>query len=313
MNLNAKFTLKIRNFFRKHGKKIITAIVIWAIIIVINNYLKNHPKEEEMVNTYNPDAPIIDDNGDVPIKYREDAKSTIDLFFKYCNAKQYEKAYEMLSDSCKEYVYNTSIEEFKKYVDGVYTSSKIYNIQNYSNLKNIYIYDMNILDDIESTGTTGGYNVYQEKVAVIRENSQFKIANQGFIKTEFLDANAEDDKMKVKVNSKDISYSKEGYNFEITNKTDKYIVISDGQNSKEVTLNLGDQLRSATNLVGINIVIPPNSTMTATAIFDKFCDDNKKVSEINFNYVRVIDKYNITTGQAETETETAYSFNIKMN
>ena len=53
-------------------------------------------------------------------------------------------------------MYNNSVKVFIEYVDSVYTSKKIYHIQNYSNVGNVYIYDVNILDDIMSTGTTGG-------------------------------------------------------------------------------------------------------------------------------------------------------------
>ena len=64
----------------------------------------------------------------------------------------------MLSDNCKNYLYNNNIEDFKKYVDAVYTEYNNYSYtQNYSNKDDVYIYDVTTLNsDILATGTTGG-------------------------------------------------------------------------------------------------------------------------------------------------------------
>ena len=111
----------------------------------------------------------------------------------------------MLTEECKEYLYG-GLDLFKEYVDSIFTTTKIYNLQNYSNVDGIYIYDIVITDDIESTGTTGGYEPYKEKIAVRKENNIFKISNQGFIRTQEYNKVAEDDYLRVTVNSKDMSY-----------------------------------------------------------------------------------------------------------
>ena len=222
-----------------------------------------------MENDYTPDIAVMDD-GDVsvPSKYRANVKQTIDTYFNYCNSKEFEKAYDMLSDDCKTFLYQNKLENFEEYANDFYTGDKKYYLQNYSNLKNKYIYDMYIIDDIEKTGGTNGYNEKVEKITVFRNKNEYKIANQGYIengKYENIVAQTED--MTVKVISKDISYKKESYNLEITNKTDKYILISDGTYSDSVTLNLGDQKRNATNTQNATFLLSPNSTSLMSLLY----------------------------------------------
>lgn len=309
MNLNSKITLGIHNFFKKHSKTILIIGVTWLAIIIINSYLKTKPKETEIVKTYNPDNPIVDDNGSVPQRYRNTIKETINKYFDNCNSKQYESAYKMLTAECKSFLYESNIENFKQYVDEVFNEKKIYNIQNYSNFGDVYIYDIHILNDIESTGTTDGYNDYIEKLIVTKEDNQFKISNQGYIGNKQLNISAEDDSMKVTVNSRDMSYQKESYNIEIKNKTDKYIIIANNEYNNEVTLEMGNESRKATNISNSTLVLAPNETKEFVFIFNKFYDDKLESLEIDFNIIRLVEKYNASGTNVPIEQ---YSFNVSL-
>ena len=154
MKPGTKILLAIRNFLKKNWKIVVIVAVVWVAIIIFNNYLKNRPKQAEMVNTYNPDSPVIDTSGNIPNNKKEEVNTIIDTFFYYCNNKQYQDAYNMLTTDCQKYMYSSSLDEFAEYIDSIYTNKKIYNLQNYSNVGDVYIYNITILDDIMSTGTT---------------------------------------------------------------------------------------------------------------------------------------------------------------
>lgn len=313
MNVNSKVTMSFRNFIKKHGLKVLIVFLVWLVLFIINQYLKNNPEIEQATNSYNPDIAVMDDNGDVPTRYRSDIKQTIDNFFNYCKNEDYEKAFNILSDDCKRYIYSNNIENFKTYVKSKYNSNKTYYIQNYSNVKNIYIYDYYIIDDIEATGATDGYSESREKLAISKVNDEYRISNQGYVGSyEYNNVTAEDENMKVRVTSKEMSYQKEGYNITITNKTDKYILISDGTYTDAVTLNIGDQLRNATNTSNATMVVEPNTTKELTFIFDKFYDDGKNPTEINFNDVCIFENYNTSLTPESEENQKLYSFNIKL-
>ena len=65
------FRIGIRNFFKKHGKKIIIGLVIWGIVLVINYFVGKISDENFQIDTnYKPHESIMD-NGDVPQKLRD--------------------------------------------------------------------------------------------------------------------------------------------------------------------------------------------------------------------------------------------------
>lgn len=314
MKPGTRILLAIRDFWKKYWKYIVIIAVIWIGVIIINNYLKNLPEENIVANTYTPDLPIMDTGESVPEEQREEVNVVIDTFFNYCNSKQYQNAYDMLTTDCKEYVYSDSLAEFKQYVDNLFTTTKIYNIQNYSNVGDVYIYDINILDDILSTGTTGGYQTHREKIALIEEDSTLKISNQGYIgKTMFSNVTGEDQYVKIDVLYKNMSYDREEYAVEITNKTDGYIVLGNGAAANEITLNLGDQMRPALDIVNNNLIIPPGRTTNYFLLFDKYYDDNKNPTELNFNLIRLYGNDAETAQEGSTQNSNlTYSMNVTL-
>lgn len=282
---------------------------------MINTYLKNRPEEIIATNTYTPDTPVMDTGESVPETVREEVNNTIDTFFNYCNSKQYKSAYDMLTTVCQEYMYSDSLSEFMEYVDSVYTSQKIYNIQNYSNVNDVYIYDINILDDILSTGTTGGYETYKEKIALIEENGVMKISNQGYIgKTTFSNVTGEDQYVKISIMDKNMSYQREEYAVEISNKTDGYLVIGNGNLANEITLNLGDQTRPALDIINNPIILAPGQTTNYFLLFDKYYDDGKTPTEMSFNLIRVFgNDEDLANEGLSSNAYVSYSMNIPLS
>lgn len=310
MNINSKITLTINRFFKKHGLKVLIAFIVWLIIFIINQYLKSQPQQTSSTNTYTPDEAIMDENGNVPNRYRSEIKNVIQQYFDYCNTKQYINAFNLLTSDCQEYIYDNSLARFSEYMSERINGNKSYYIQNYSNINETYIYDFYVTDNLEATGGTEGFKETKEKIALKKEKGEWRISNQGYIGREELNSSQEDENIKVKVTSKNISYQKEAYNLSITNKTDKYILISDGTYTDSVTLNLGDQKRNATNTASTTFLVSPNSTKTFTFLFDKFADDGRTPTEINLNNIRIYDLYN-TNLKAEN-AEKLYSLNINI-
>lgn len=316
MTFNSKFTMAVRKFFKKYGKVVFIVFIVWLIVFLFNMYLRNRPPKLEADKTYNPDKPIIDYGGSVPKSQKEEVNKTLDTYLNYCKNKDYENAFNMITSDCKSYLYRNDINEFKKYVDSVFDKFNNYSyVQNYSNQEKVYTYEVTILNnDILSTGTTGGYEKYQEKITIIEEDGTKKIANQGYITHEDVSKEAEDDFMKVKVKCKDMSYSRVSYKLEVRNKTDKIIVIADNNAGKEVTLNIEGQYQLANNIAMQESVIKPGETKELEYIFDKFYDSKRDETQINFNYVRIIPDYNyqFTLEEQKEKAYKIYSFNINL-
>lgn len=310
MNINAKVTLGIRDFFKRYGKVILVIFLIWLALFLGNQYVKHNPKEPELQKSYKPNEPVMDNGEDIPKKEVSKVNSTIDEYFNYCNSKEYDKAFNMITDDCKSHSYNNDINRFKEYVDLIYKNKKIYNLQNYSNTKNTYIYNMRIIDDVTATGTTNDYEAYEEKITVHNVNGNMMISNQGYIGKTQIGKETEDDNMKIKVISKDASYQREEYLLAIRNKSDNYIMISDEIGSNQVILNLGSQSRSALNTVNTGLVLLPGETRNVTLLFDKYFDSSLSAESIDFNDIRILTEF--TTTQVD-DSEKLRSYSLKIN
>ncbi len=311
MNLNSKVTLAVGKFFKRYGKVILIVFAVWLTLFLFNRYLKNKPKELKATTSYNSNEPIMDEGQQVPKKEVSKVNQAIDEYFNYCNSKEYESAFNMLTNECKNSLFDNNLEQFKEYIDGIYNKKKIYNIQNYSNAKNIYIYDINILDDIAATGTTGDYEKYKEKIVIHNLEDGIKISVLGYVGRTILERETEDDNMKVKVLYKEMSYEREEYTLEIRNKIDSIILISDEIGGDQITLNLGKQSRMALNTVNSNILLYPGQTKTIKLLFTKYFDDGVIPEQINFNNVRILSNFH-SAGVSEDDILKQYVMNINL-
>lgn len=282
--------LKIRDFFKKHKKKITIIIIIIGIVIAIDRFLGNRTQIKNPSTTYEPHSPVIDKTADVPEQYKKPINNLIDNYVNYCNNKEYENAYNLLSNEFKS-KYCKTLDEFKVYVDELYNEKKIYNIQNYSNVNNVYVYRIRLLEDILATGTTNGYEYREEKIAIKEEDGVLKLALNGYIGEEELGIVAEDEFMRINIIKKDVKYDKEIYTIEFTNKTNYYIRLADNTESNEILLELPKDKRNANNLQNGNVIILPNNTYRREISFDKYYDSEENAKAIILNTVRILPEF----------------------
>lgn len=314
MDFWLKIRLKVNGFFRKYKNAIILVIIAWAIVIAINYLLKYLNDNKAPSTTYTPNKAVMDDST-VPSKLQEPINELISQFVGYCNDKNYEAAYNLIDDECKDALY-PSIDIFKLYVNNIYKTKKIYNIQNFSNVGKNYIYDVRILDDIIATGTNGsGYVYYEEKFVMKDTKNGLKMSIGGFVDKEDLNIVAEDEYLKFNIQYKLVDYETETYVIEITNRSQYPIILQDGTLSNEIELNIETQKRSAKNSTDNLIMINPRDTKTFKITFTKFVDDGNNSTELIFNAIRVLNSYSGDKDLREQEVNNAvdkYSLNIKL-
>lgn len=314
-----RFRLKIRDFFRRNKNKIIIALIIWVIVIAINYFFANMKTPLIPKVSYNPHQPTRRTDP-IPEKLKKPIENLLDEFFNVCNNKEYERAYEMLSEDCVDSLY-PDIEEFKKYVDQVYDTKKIYHIQNYTNSKKdgTYIYSVRILDDIMATGMTGQNSelyYYEEKYVIKEEGDELKLSIRQYIGDENVNSVYEDKYMKVSILEKKVKYETERYTVKVTNRTNYIIVLSDFTQRHEICLNLDNQdIRDNATSNSGRIIINPKETKNFEFEFNKYYDEPKKSVSIIFNVVRILRDY---TGSPETKQQEldeaieVYSFEVQV-
>ncbi len=312
-----KIRLKINKFIRNNRGKILLVVIIFLIIMLINYFLGHRKKELELNTTYNPHEVLLSDTGEtVPEKLQEPIEKLIDNFINYCNEKDFESAYNLITDECKQNEFNNSIDEFKKYVEEVFPNKKIYSIQSYSNTENYYIYNVKILNDILASGLTDEeYYYYEEKYAIKQEGDNLKLNVANYMGKEDLKRVAEDDYVKIRIIQKLMYYSREIYKVKITNKTENIMVLADGYEGDEIMLNLGKQTRGVENN-DLYMVLEPGETAEYDLYFGKYYDESSNTESIVFNKIRILNSYTGKNGTKQEEIENAiklYCLEIPLN
>ena len=309
----ADIRLRIGRFFRRYRKLVILLLIVWIIIVAINDFLKTNKQVETISTSYAPHQSIIGSTQTVPDDLQEPINTIIDTFFNYCQEKNYQAAYDMLSDGCK-YVYFSNLIYFQEYVDTIFNEEKAYYIQNYSNYKDYYVYQVKIFENIMKTGLTGkdDLSFYEEKISIHNENGQLKLGLRQYITTEKMDDIYEDDYVKIWIEKKNVFYEQEVYTVKIKNKSNYIVVLADGQENYELLLSVGSSVRD-TSSDNLNIVLQPGETETYDIKFNKFYDENNLSMSLLFNTVRVLKSYtglDISKDYELKNAEKLYSINI---
>lgn len=288
MKIKLQLKREIINFFKKHRRKIIIILSVWLVVLAINYLVGKFWKSEIEIDTnYKPHEAIME-TGEVPKKLQEPIEELIGKFVEYCNKKDYDSAYNLLSEDCKNNIYSDK-ELFKKYVDSVFYTEKIYNIQNFSNKDNVYIYTVNILNNILASGLNDedDENVYSEKYVIINENDELKLSIRQYIGREKLSYMYEDDYMKIKIESIDRKYDNVVYNISIANKSEYCIVYADYTVDYEISLDTSEGLKRRADEVLEPIIVDEGETSKFNIKYTIFYDENTEINGMLFDYIRI--------------------------
>ncbi len=169
--------------YNKNRKRIWTWIIIIGFAIGIKYALNTHIRNNNKIGSGN-NATIYftnKDKNDYPImsEQKEQNKSisynlpevskAVKTFIDYCNNREIEKAYNMLSEDTKHYLYKTQADFINNYYNIYYKTKKTYNIQAWITENNYYIYKINLQEDLLSTGNVNSKKV-EEYYTVKKEN-----------------------------------------------------------------------------------------------------------------------------------------------
>ena len=231
-------------YFNQNRKKIIISVAIIAFIIIIiriidSIYAKiNISKIDNIiVNNENQPTESVITGETVSQDITSKNQNEIDNFINYCNNKQYNQAYELLTDECKQ-EYNNDVNKFKEnYANKIFLTKKTYNIELWLHKDYEYTYKVTLYND--DLLATGGKNIntnYQDYITVSRKNDQGKININGFIKRNNIDKSIIVNNIEVVVNSQKIYKNYEVYNLIIRNRSDKTIALTNEKNGKDICI-----------------------------------------------------------------------------
>ena len=145
---------KIIRFYNQNRRLfwviVLTVIIVIALVQTLNNYYKNNKSSGiENTTTYNntiQKPTIVGEK--VSQETSTETMKIIDEFIIYCNRGDAEKAYEFLSNDCKEQGYQ-NLEKFKNnYCNDIFDEPKLYSVQSWITNSNRITYRITITEDI---------------------------------------------------------------------------------------------------------------------------------------------------------------------
>lgn len=307
MTINPDFRLKVRHFFKRHGRLIIIIIFVVIIFIVINRFWALNDIPDAPSTSYTPHVTVLDDTEDVPEEVSNSFEDFIENYVKYCNNRDYVSAYNLISEDCKENFFGNSYNNFVNYVSEKFDGTKSYAIQSYSTANDKYIYSVKLYDNFLATGLTNqSFRYVEEKMAISyddNDNIVFSVGN--YMDSQDLEYQSSNDYLVARVTKSVEKYSFIIYNLELINRSNYTIVIQDGNtDNTEIFINIGEETRGCVE-EDTDIVLAPGETKNVAISFSKFYDSDTEVDSLVLDAVRVMENYTGDEETAEQEIENA--------
>lgn len=216
-------------------------IMVLGIIRLLNNYAKELNKKSSSSNTttysaisQNPNYSVITEEI-VDEKQADFMVNTIKAFLNYCNLGLKEKAYNMLSEDCKNSLFKTQQEFEDNYYNIVFKTKKTFKYQAWITETNKTIYKIELDDDILSTGTLNS-NKQEDYFTVINENGVYRLNINKYIGHVDINKQVLSNDIRITVLSKDIYLENVIYNFKVENFSEADIVLDTQENGNIIYL-----------------------------------------------------------------------------
>ena len=239
---------KLRKFFYDNKNKIIKigAFIIFLFIILqlLNKLvqIKNKKSIENVAasNTTNANTTTQNDNkglisnksavngSEVSKENLKNATDTIYKFVDYCNKQEIEKAYNLITEECKQQMYPT-LDAFKNayYGDVFNGKQRTCTIEHWVG----DIYKVRMGEDILSTGKDTGY-AKEDYITIKKVDNEYKLNINNYIGTTKIEKTTTKDNITMEVLNKNTYKDFEEYTIKVTNKTNGIIKLDTTTSTK---------------------------------------------------------------------------------
>lgn len=232
--------------YNRNRREIWTAIIIIGFIIGLRFALTSYTRNKKIGSNDNTTTYFTDNSqNDYPFlndkiyenknasKNSQEISNTIKTFIEYCNNRQVEEAYDMLSEDTKYNLYKSKTEFVKNYYITFFKTKKIYNMQAWITSGGYYTYKVEFDEDLLSTGGADS-NKIEEYYTVVKENEKYKININRYISNIEINKITEKNNVKITVLSKNIYLDNIEYKIKVENLSNNTIVL-DTKNTKRTT------------------------------------------------------------------------------
>lgn len=240
------------NFIRFYNKNrhaiwgtIIAIILIFGVINTLNNLSKNNTKDESSstssTTTYNKENYSIISQTEMKEEATNQYKDIINKFIDYCNSGEIQKAYELLSNDCKEQEYS-NVEKFEKnYFNKIFDEPKLCDLTAWITNGDKITYRIEFAEDILTTGNSQKLNI-EDYYTIVKENGEYKLNIHNYIGKEEINKKEKQNNITFNILEKYVYMEYEIYKINVKNESNKKIMIDSRESTKNV--NIVDQNRA---------------------------------------------------------------------
>ena len=236
---------QIKRYYNQNRKKIWGIIIIIAFLFAIlqlanymakksneqtiqNTITKQQESNSKNTNTINQNNTQTNNNNETETSYTMSKEDTIKQFLSYCNKKDIEKAYNMLTNECK----NELFQDQEKFENLYYNSAfenkvKDTQITHWSsNIYIVYFRDSALATGKETTETQKG-----DYITVVKDDEEeYKLNINSYIGYKKIDKTKESEGIKTEVKNRNTYMKYDEYTIKVTNNSREDIILDNLEN-----------------------------------------------------------------------------------
>lgn len=318
---------KIMRFYNQNRKAIwgfIIFVAFFIIILQLLNYFakRNNERNLNSVNTVKNNKIQYNDinleseksalSGEKISERQQESIKEIDKFFSYCNEKNLPKAYNLLTEECKEEMYTTEESFQKNYYEQVFNGQKKnISVENWTS----NIFKVKITDDYLSSGNYSSKNTIQDYITVEREdNEEYKLNINGYIGRTNQNKETEHKDIKIKAVEKNIYMDYTTYVFEITNNSYRTILLDDLKNIDSMYIQDDNKMKYSSythELSSGELQINPGEQRKIKIKYYSKYSSVKRITNIVFSKV-ILDYESYSSLKGKNSYRNYYKFEIQV-
>lgn len=301
---------KLIRYFNQNRKKVFRICIIIVSFFLVLQFLNQRVKEEKqqeyenrlMANQMGQNL-VSQVGNPVENKIGEQAKvneisqttttnilneeSAIKQFISYCNEGKVTEAYSMLSENCREELFQTEEQFRKNYYESKFQTKKVSSLLSWINSSYGKTYRVRLYENLLETGDNSDVAI-EDYITVDKINDQYVLNINAYMGRTQLDKSSSAYGITITVRNKNVYNEYEQYNLTIQNGTDQVICLDPKENTSSTYL-LGGEDKKVTytsyihELTEENLVLQPGEVKTFNIKFNKSFNGRDTTSAIYFS------------------------------
>lgn len=279
--------MNIKRIINQNNKLILYVFFIIVFVLLVINLLNSYYEEKERKKFQNialgenVNNTTVDNDNIILNSKLDTIEEVMEKFIMYCNNKEIQDAYDMITDECKQVMFDTKEKFSNNYLKNYFSENRIYSMEKWSVNGDMITYRVKLYGDILATGENS--NALQDYYTFVKVDNTYKINVNNFICGKLINKKFEKNGIEVKIINKKIYNNYEEYELEFTNNTTNEISLTGNKYVKNIYLknSMGTTYSSINSSFDNNeITIKPNNTKKYKVKFNKIYNPQNQVNTI---------------------------------